>query len=110
MASAFFSDLLATISERGRTLLSRAGPTDEKPDASGLIELCESLLSGRGEASGTAMAREVLDHYQDLDAEEQLYFFKGLVRDFGPDPKKLEEAIEAWRKAPPGNDTGDLHF
>jgi malonyl-CoA decarboxylase len=110
MASAFFSDLLATISERGRILLSRASPTDEKPDANGLIELCEALLSGRGEASGTAMAREVLDHYQDLDAEEQLVFFKGLVRDFGPDRKKLETAIESWRATPPENDTGDLHF
>jgi malonyl-CoA decarboxylase len=110
MANAFFSDLLATISERGRILLSRAGPTDEKPDANGLIDLCEALLSGRGEASGTAMAREVLDHYQDLDAEEQLVFFKGLVRDFGPDRKKLEKAIEIWRATPPENDTGELHF
>jgi malonyl-CoA decarboxylase len=110
MANAFFSDLLATISERGRTLLSRAGPTDEKPDANGLIELCEALLSGRGEASGTAMAREVLDHYQDLDAEERLAFFKGLVSDFGPDRTKLEKAIEAWRATPPEKDTGDLHF
>jgi malonyl-CoA decarboxylase len=110
MANAFFTDLLATISERGRILLSRASPTDEKPDAKGLIELCEALLSGRGEASGTAMAREVLDHYQDLDSENRLFFFKGLVRDFGPDRKKLETAIETWRTTPPENDTGDLHF
>src|SRR5690242_4541753 len=65
MANAFFSDLLATISERGRTLLRRGDPSDNGHDASNLIELCEALLSGRGEATGTAMARDVLDRYHD---------------------------------------------
>jgi malonyl-CoA decarboxylase len=110
MANAFFSDLLATISERGRSLLRRGDPSDEKPDADGLIELCEALLSGAGEASGTAMAREVLDHYEDLDTEGRLTFFQGLVRSFGPDHKKLEKAIEAWRAAPNPDDTSELHF
>ncbi len=39
-----------------------------RQDASELLELCEALLSGRGEATGTAMARDVLDRYHDLDA------------------------------------------
>jgi malonyl-CoA decarboxylase len=110
MANAYFSDLLATISERGRILLRRASPSEEKPDADGLAELCEALLSGRGEASGTAMAREVLDHYQDLDTDGRLAFFKALVRDFGPDRKRLETAIETWRATPNDDDTSDLHF
>ena len=79
-SNAFFSDLLASISERGRTLLRRGGPTDTKQDASDLIELCEALLSGRGEASGTAMAREVLDRYRDLDEPGRLSFFEMLAR------------------------------
>jgi len=110
MANAFFSDLLSTISERGRILLRRASPSEEKPDADGLAELCEALLSGRGEASGTAMAREVLDHYQDLEPDGRLTFFQVLVRDFGPDRKKLEKAIESWRAAPDADDTSELHF
>jgi malonyl-CoA decarboxylase len=110
MANAFFSDLLATISERGRTLLRGAGPSDGKQDADGLIELCEALLSGRGEASGTAMAREVLDQYHELDPAGQLSFFRALVRDFGPDREKLAEAIAAWQ-AQPGDGNGTLlHF
>ena len=44
MSNAFFSDLLASISERGRTLLRRNGHSDGKQDSSGLIELCEALL------------------------------------------------------------------
>ena len=75
MANAFFSDLLSTISERGRTLLRRGSSSDTRQDASELLELCEALLSGRGEASGTAMAREVLDRYHDLDAAGRLSFF-----------------------------------
>src|SRR5215472_10851108 len=103
MANAFFSDLLSTISDRGRSLLRRARPSTDGQDAEGLVELCEALLSGRGEASGTAMAREVLDHYHDLDDEGRLSFFRKLVRDFGPDRDKLAKAIEAWRVQ--GSDT-----
>ena len=88
-SNAFFSDLLASISERGRTLLRRAGSSDAKPDGAEMIALCEALLSGRGEASGTAMAREVLDRYRHLDEAERLAFFEALARKFGPDREKL---------------------
>jgi malonyl-CoA decarboxylase len=110
MATAFFSDLLATISERGRTLLRRGGPSDAGQHADGLIELCEALLSGRGEASGTAMAREVLDLYQDLDSTGRCTFFEALVRDFGPDREKLAQAVEKWRTQPSDEDASSLHF
>ena len=110
MATAFFSDLLATISERGRTLLRRAHPSDTSQDADGLVELCEALLSGRGEASGTAMAREVLDHYQGLDATGRRAFFAALVRDFGPDWESLAQAVEKWRTQPSDEDASELHF
>src|ERR1700754_3364348 len=110
MANAFFSDLLSTISERGRTLLRRGCEPDGKQDASELIELCEALLSGRGEASGIAMAREVLDGYHELDAGARLTFFEYLARHYGPDRAKLAKAIEAWRMEPSDDDASDLHF
>jgi malonyl-CoA decarboxylase len=110
MANAFFSDLLSTISERGRTLLRRGAPSDDRPDASELLELCEALLSGRGEASGTAMAREVLDRYHHLDAAGRLSFFETLARDYGPDRERLSQAIESWRTQPSDDDASDLHF
>jgi malonyl-CoA decarboxylase len=108
--NAFFSDLLASISERGRTLLRRAGSSGTKRDASGLMALCEALLSGRGEASGTAMAREVLDRYHDLDEAGRLSFFETLTRHYGPDREKLAHAIETWRAQPNDDDASDLHF
>lgn len=110
MTNAFFSDLLSTISERGRTLLRRGGPSDDRQDASELLELCQALLSGRGEASGTAMAREVLDRYHHLDAAGRLAFFEALARDYGPDREKLSQAIESWRAQPSDDDASDLHF
>ncbi|MBV8924106.1 MAG: malonyl-CoA decarboxylase [Bradyrhizobium sp.] len=110
MANAFFSDLLATISERGRNLLRRGDPEDGQSDASGLVKLCEALLSGRGEASGTAMAREVLDRYHDLDEAGRRAFFEALARDFGPDREKLAEAIRAWQALPGDGHGSDLHF
>src|SRR6201999_4682465 len=97
MANAFFSDLLSTITERSRTLLRRGSSSDTKQDPSDLLELCEALLSGRGEASGTAIAREVLDRYHHLDAAGRLSFFQTLARDFGPDHDRLLQAIESWR-------------
>jgi malonyl-CoA decarboxylase len=108
--NAFFSDLLASISERGRTLLRRAATSDARQDASDLIELCEALLSGRGEASGTAMAREVLDRYHDLDATGRRTFFEDLARSYGPDRERLAQAIENWRAQPNDADASDLHF
>jgi malonyl-CoA decarboxylase len=109
-SNAFFSDLLASISERGRTLLRRAGSSDTKQDASDLIELCEAVLSGRGEASGTAMAREVLDRYRHLDEPGRLSFFATLARHYGPDRERLAQAIETWRAQPNDDDASDLHF
>jgi malonyl-CoA decarboxylase len=110
MSNAFFSDLLASISERGRTLLRRGGSSDGKQDTSGILDLCEALLSGRGEASGTAMAREVLDRYHHLDDASRVAFFEALVRDFGPDREKLSQAIESWRAQPSDEDASELHF
>jgi malonyl-CoA decarboxylase len=110
MANAFFTDLLATISERGRTLLGRGNVPAIKHDAQSLAELCEALVSGAGEASGTAMARDVLDGYHDLDADGQQAFFTALVHNFGPDTAKLTKAIEDWRAKPTDDGASALHF
>src|ERR1700716_3212004 len=110
MSNDFFSGLLASISERGRTLLRRAGSSDARQDASDLLELCEALLSVAGEPSGTAIAREVLDRYHDLDEAGRISFFVTLAHAYGPDQEKLQRAIDAWRARPTGDGASDLHF
>ena len=60
-ATSFFSDMLQNITDRGRKLLfadSRAQADAGKVD---FETLCEMLMSSRGEASGMAIAAEILD-------------------------------------------------
>src|SRR3977135_4427812 len=109
-SQAFFSDLRTSIYARGRNFLRCAGSSDGKQDASDLIELCEALLSGRGEASGTAMAREVLDRYRHLDDASRLGFFEALVRNYGPDRERLAQASYSWGAQPSDDDAGELHY
>lgn len=111
MSNAFFSDLMTSIADRGRTLLRlEAAPVDPQAMASDLVGLCEKLLSGRGEASGTALAREVLDRYAQLDDAGRETFFLHLARHFGPDPARLTPAIEKWQSDHGDAAATELHY
>ena len=55
---------------------------------------------GRGEASGVALARQVLDVYAGLAMAERIEFFRLLARDFGPDLQGLRAAWSDYDKAP----------
>ncbi len=111
MASAYFSDLLASIADRGRSLLGLAEPEqDPARRAATLIDLCEQLLSGRGEASGAALAREVLERYATLDEVARLPFFTALAQRFGPDKAHLADAVAAYLQDSSETRAADLHF
>ena len=111
MSNAFFSDLLSTVTERGRNLLGLSGaPTDPEARAGNLIDACRDVLSRRGEASGTAMASRVLDHYASLDVAGRMAFFKALARDFGPDQKRLSAAVTRWQANPSTASAADIHY
>jgi malonyl-CoA decarboxylase len=111
MNTSFFGELLQTISERGRALLDLA--RDRRGDvgarSEGLAELCEELLSGRGEASGVALAREILTRYAALTTGPRIAFFEALAHRFGPDRARLEAAIEAWRLDQSDESAAELH-
>ena len=111
MASAFFSDLLSSIADRTRVLLRRREwNVDPAQRAASLVELCDALVSGRGEASGMALAAEILDRYQDLDDAARVTFFEALAETFGPDAERLQKAVEAWQRSPDADLSADLHF
>ncbi|WP_460448220.1 malonyl-CoA decarboxylase [Alsobacter sp. SYSU BS001988] len=101
----FFSDLLQSIADRGRAIIT-SGRLGGGKDLAGL---CAELLSSRGEASGVALAREVLDRYDLLDDAGKCAFLRELVLRFGAEPKQLERAIEAYRAAPDHRTLLDLH-
>jgi malonyl-CoA decarboxylase len=108
---ALFSDLLNTITDRGRSLIGlKSAVPDGVPQASSLIERCEALLSGRGEASGTALAADVIARYAALGDEDRLTFFQALLHRFGPDHEKLARIAKAWLAEKSDAIAGDLHF
>ena len=111
MNTSFFGELLQTISERGRALLDRG--RDRRGDASArsesLVELCEDLLSGRGEASGVALAREILGRYAELDHRAAHRLLRGAGERFGTDPDRMEQAIAAWREKPSDETAAQVH-
>jgi malonyl-CoA decarboxylase len=84
MNTSFFGELLQTISERGRALLTRNLRGEVTARSESLVELCEELLSSRGEASGVARAREILTRYGELTAGPRIAFFEALERPLRP--------------------------
>lgn len=91
----FFADLLQTIADRGRELLGRVRRSDGLVHGD-LAAACEALLSGRGEASGVALAREILVRWDALAEPERLAFLKVLAERFGPDFHRIDEAVAAY--------------
>ena len=71
--------------------------------------LSEALLSDRGEASGVALAREILNAYSRLLPEDRLGYLKLLDDRFGPDPARLERAISAFRTRSDRATAAELH-
>src|ERR1700758_1901687 len=111
MNTSFFGELMQSISERGRALIERGrGRYDGAAQPSEtLVELCEELLSGRGEASGVALAREILARYAALTIGPRIAFFEALATRFGPDNARIEAAIDAWRAKPSDATAAEVH-
>jgi malonyl-CoA decarboxylase len=106
--TSFFSEMLQSIADRSRAFLrERREPARDRSD--GLIELCEELLSGRGEASGVALAHEILADYAGLTTGPRIAFFEALARTFGHDPDRIDAAIAAWRQSPSAAAAGELN-
>lgn len=98
MNVSFLQELLSSVAEQGRSLLPKSlFRTDSGDDVE---ELAVALLSGRGEASGVAIARELLDRYARLDADARLQFFRFLAADMQPSPDAVAEAARAHLEAP----------
>ena len=109
MNTSFFGELLQTISDRGRALLNRERRGQDPIRSESLIELCEDLLSGRGEASGVALAREILTRYGELRTGPRVAFFEALAQRFGIDPERMAKAVAAWTESPSVATAREVH-
>ncbi len=105
--ASFFSEMLQSIADRGRALIQRREPARER--SAGLVELCEALLSGRGEASGVALAGDILARYATLTIGPRIAFFEALDTTFGHDHTRIDAAIAAWRQSPSAANAAELN-
>ncbi len=104
MNSSFFQDMLGSIAERGRALVDRSttrpagkgGRRTSRPET--LESLCQALVSGRGEASGVALARQVLDLYAASSVSARVEFFRLLASDFDPELAGIRRSWEAYQQ------------
>jgi len=90
----FLQELLNTVADQSRSLLPRS-LFGEDPEQ-GLQALVQALMSGRGEASGVALAHQLLRHYQLLEPELRLTFFRYIAEALKPDPDVIAAAAQAY--------------
>ncbi len=94
-----FERVLVSIADAGRDLLY-SRPEDRIRHRGSIGALCKDLLSQKGEALGTALAREVVWAYERLNGDERRAFFHLLLEDFSPDPAGIEAAVAAYQETP----------
>jgi malonyl-CoA decarboxylase len=101
----FISGLLQTVAERGRALVGRRR---ESIGVEQLLSLAERLLTGRGEASGVALAQSILAGYAGLPPARRREFLVKAASRFGPDLAALEGAARAFSEKPDESRAADL--
>ena len=75
-----------------------------------LLRDCVALISGRGEASGVALATSILERYAQLDPVSRARILEALrAGRFGADRKRLEDVIARYREIPDASNTLALH-
>ena len=89
---------------RSRNTVGARARSARHRDVDGILDLCQALLSERGEVSGARLAAEVLGAYQRLDDEQVEWLFDRLVTTFSVDPEAVRQAAAAYRlDASPAN-------
>jgi malonyl-CoA decarboxylase len=85
------------IADVGRQYFER--PSSKSP-LKAAKSLCAELLSGRGEASGTALAQEVVALYERMPDLDRLGFLQVLAEDYGIEAEGAITAAGAYTAAP----------
>jgi malonyl-CoA decarboxylase len=91
----FFADILSSLFERKLGLVNRV-EDDNKP----IDDLCQALLSSRGDVSGMSLAQLILDRYADLDDDGKLAWFSLLANDMDVPAEAAIAAIKTYQDAP----------
>ena len=90
-----FNNFLHSIADAGKDLL-RAHIRSARGKRKSLPNLCDELLSTKGEASGIAFARDVVDQYHRLNDRERIEFFEQLNDALGVNHDAVLQAASAY--------------
>ena len=97
MRASMVNHLWASIADAGRDLLrGRLGGSRRR----GIEALCRDLLSTKGDASGAAIAREVVETLRALPDSGRLEFFGLLAQAFAVDHERLLASSRAYEHDP----------
>ncbi|MBL6907719.1 MAG: malonyl-CoA decarboxylase [Luminiphilus sp.] len=108
LSTSGFSGLLASVINAGRDILARRRQATAQAPSEDLLTKCRQLLHHRGEASGLALACEVMADYQALDLPNKIIFFEALARDFGSDSDAILAAADRYKADPSSQNLADL--
>jgi malonyl-CoA decarboxylase len=86
------------VAERGRAMLGRSGGGPH--NTANLAAICERLIARRGEASGLALATEVVHALERMNSSETADFLEVLAGSFSPPPEVVAAAVAHWRADP----------
>lgn len=94
--SNLLTEVLKQITRKAQSLLDKAdgSPVDQ------LMQRCTDLLSGKGEATGLAIASDVFAAYAELDSDQQREFWIRTDVELGIDHAALQAAIAAYASDP----------
>ena len=94
------SGLLSSVISAGRDILARRRQNSLEAPSSDLLAKSKQLIHHRGEASGLALAYEVVADYQALDDANRLLFFESLADDFSADSDAVLAAADGYKRNP----------
>jgi len=92
--------LLGSVISAGKGILARRRQAAAEAPSGDLLAKCRQLLHHRGEASGLALACEVIADFQALDDANQTLFFEALAHAFDADHEGIVSATDAYRANP----------
>ena len=95
MRSGMLDQLWTSIADAGRELVRARLPGRRRP---GVRDLCRDLLSTKGEASGAALARELVEACRRMQEAERLEFFGLLAAEYDADAERIAAAIADYRR------------
>jgi malonyl-CoA decarboxylase len=93
MVPTWMSQMFDVIADLGRHYLENPG---KKHSLETMTHMCQTLLVRRGEASGTALAKDIVDSYNGLKTEDRVRFLRILNNEFAPDPNAIVTAAKAY--------------